>query len=105
MPRDFFFGMIRVPMWDYYWGLTAAQVELLTIDQPIVVYKRDEKKAKPWEKGTVSENYANKAYQKWLEKKKQREKNGGAVDIGNVLQQGKRVDMNTFLETGEKKEI
>ena len=41
MPRDFCFGLIRVPMWDYYWGLTAAQVELLTIDQPIVVYKKE----------------------------------------------------------------
>ena len=60
MPRYFLFGFIEVPMWDYYWGLTAAQVELLTIDQPIVVYKADKDNDKPWKKGSVSEGYANK---------------------------------------------
>lgn len=103
MPRDFFFGLIRVPMWDYYWGLTAAQVELLTIDQPIVVYKADKDNDKPWKKGTVSENYAQKQYQKWLEKKKQREAEG--KDLDDVLNNGRRVDFGHFLETGEKKDI
>ena len=105
MPRDFLFGLIRVPMWDYYWGLTAAQVELLTIDQPIVVYKKDENKPKPWEKGTVTEDYAKKAYQKWLEKKKKREAEGKNVDINQVFQRGKRVDFMHYLDTGEKKEL
>ena len=50
-------------MWDYYWELTAAQVELLTIDQPFVAYKADKDNDKPWKKGTVSESYANKQYQ------------------------------------------
>lgn len=105
MPRDFMFGLIRVPMWDYYWGLTAAQVEILTIDQPIVVYKKDENKPKPWENGTVSEDYAKKAYQKWLEKKKKREAEGKAVDVNQVFQQGKRVDFMHYLDTGEQKEL
>lgn len=105
MPRDFLFGLIRVPMWDYYWGLTAAQVEILTIDQPIVVYKKDENKPKPWENGTVSEDYAKKAYQKWLEKKKKREAEGKAVDVNQVFQQGKRVDFMHYLDTGEQKEL
>ena len=105
MPRDFCFGLIRVPMWDYYWGLTAAQVELLNVDKPIVVYKKDEDNDKPWKNGTVSGTYANKQYQKWLEKKKQREKEGKDIDINKVFQKGKRVDFNHFLETGEKKDI
>lgn len=105
MPRDFLFGLIRVPMWDYYWGLTAAQVEILTIDQPIVVYKKDENKPKPWENGTVSEDYAKKAYQKWLEKKKKREAEGKAVDVNQVFQKGKRVDFMHYLDTGEQKEL
>jgi len=105
MPRDFLFGLVRVPMWDYYWGLTAAQVELLTIDQPIVVYKADEDNDKPWKNGTVSESYANKQYQKWLEKKKQREESGMDKKMDNVFKQGKRIDLFHLIETGEQKEL
>lgn len=104
MPRDFLFGLIRVPMWDYYWGLTAAQVELLTIDQPIVVYKKDEDNDKPWKKGTVSESYANKQYQQWLAKKKQREAEGKTLDITQI-QQGRRIDLGHLVATGEQKEL
>ena len=104
MPRDFLFGLIRVPMWDYYWGLTAAQVELLTIDQPIVVYKKDEDNDKPWKKGTVSEGYANKQYQQWLAKKKQREAEGKTLDITQI-QQGRRIDLGHLVATGEQKEL
>ena len=100
MPRDFLFGLIRVPMWDYYWGLTAAQVELLSIDQPIVVYKADKDNDKPWKKGQVSGGYAKSQYQKWLEKKK-REAEGKKLDF----QQGRRVDFQHFVETGEKKDL
>ena len=101
MPRYFLFGFIEVPMWDYYWGLTAAQVELLTIAQPIVVYKADKDNDKPWKKGTVSEGYANKQYQKWLEKKKKREAEGKDLDFRT----GRKVDFGHFIATGEKKEI
>ena len=103
MPRDFLFGLVRVPMWDYYWGLTAAQVELLTIDQPIVVYKKEKKEA-PWKDGKVSEDYADKQYRKWLERKKQREREGKTVDLEKTFANGQKVDMQTFLKTGEKKE-
>lgn len=102
MPRDFCFGLIRVPMWDYYWGLTAAQIELLVIDQPIVVYKADEDNDKPWKKGTVSGSYAKNQYEKWLEKKKKRDAEGKNLDIFN---QGKRIDFQHFVETGEQKEL
>ena len=105
MPRYFLFGLIEVPMWDYYWGLTAAQVELLTIDQPIVVYKADKDNDKPWKNGTVSEGYANKQYQKWLEKKKKREAEGKDIDLNEVLQKGRRVDFSHYLDTGEQKEL
>lgn len=104
MPRDFLFGMIRVPMWDYYWGLTAAQVELLTIDQPIVVYKADKKEA-PWKDGKVSEEYAKSQYRKWLERKQQREREGKTIDLEKTFAKGRKVDMKTYMETGEKKDI
>ena len=105
MPRYFFFGMIEVPFWEYRSGLTVAQIELLTSDMPIVVYKKDENKPKPWENGTVSEDYAKKAYQKWLEKKKKREAEGKNVDVNQVFQKGKRVDFMHYLDTGEQKEL
>jgi len=104
MPRTFF-GLIRVPMWDYYWGLTAAQVELLTIDQPIVVYKADKDNDKPWKKGTVSESYAQKQYRKWLEKKKKREAEGKDAAMDKVFTRGRRVDLGHYLDTGEEKPI
>lgn len=33
-------------MYDYYWGLTVAQIELLSIDAPMVVYKHERRKDK-----------------------------------------------------------
>ena len=103
MPRDFLFGMIRVHMWDYYWGLTAAQVELLTIDQPIVVYKADKDNDKPWKNGTATEGYAKSQYQKWLEKKKKREAEG--KDLGKMFQNGRKIDFDKLLGTGEEKPL
>ena len=97
MPRDFCFGLVRVPMYDYYWGLTAAQVELLTIDQPIVVYKKDTEAAKnekkPWENGTATAEYAQQQYARWKARQEAEKKKGVKVDLG------------TFLTTGEKKPV
>lgn len=46
--RSFIFGLVRVPRWDYDWGYSAAQIELLAVDTPIVVYdKHKDKKPKP----------------------------------------------------------
>lgn len=105
MPRYFFFGLIEVPMWDYYWGLTAAQVELLTIDQPILVYKAEKNKEKPWKDGQVSSDYAKRAYQKWLEGKKKRDREGTTFNMQKVYEQGKKVDLKRYLQNGEKVEI
>ena len=30
-------------MWNYYWGMTAAQIELAIADGPVIVYKHDKK--------------------------------------------------------------
>lgn len=105
MSKSFFFGLVTVYDWEWLWGRTAAQIELRTIDQPIVVCKADKNKEKPWKNGTVSEDYANRQYQKWLEGKKQREREGKTIDIEKAFANGKKVDFNEFLRTGEKKEI
>ena len=104
MPRYFLFGLIEVPFWEYRSGLTVAQIELLIADVPIVVYKKDEDNDKPWKKGTVSESYANKQYQQWLEKKKKREAEGKNLDITQI-QQGRRIDLGHLVATGEQKEL
>ena len=37
-PRYFFLGMYRVPMWEYMCGMTAAQIELMSVDKPLTLY-------------------------------------------------------------------
>lgn len=105
MSKSFFFGLVTVYDWEWLWGRTAAQIELRTIDQPIVVYKADKNKEKPWKNGTVSEDYASYQLRKWQERKKQREREGKIIDIEKAFANGKKVDFNEFLRTGEKKEI
>lgn len=55
--------MITIPMWNYYYGMTLAQIELLTSDCPLVLYntKKDKKKA-------PSKDDIEKAKKKWEEK-------------------------------------
>lgn len=95
MPRRFFFGLIEVPMWEYRSGLTIAQIDILTIDQPIVVHKRDDSnRPKPGEKGfTRTADQARKEYERW-KKRHEEEKNKGIS-----------INLDTFLSTGKRNEI
>ena len=93
MSKSFFFGLVTVYDWEWLWGRTAAQIELRTIDQPITVWRADDNKPKPGEKGfskTAAE--AARDYQRWLANKEAEKKKGVKVDI------------DTFLATGKKKE-
>ncbi len=62
--KSFLWGLINIPMFEYRWVLTIAQIELLSIDKPVVNYRigKDKKskfkrpnmvnvldKAKEWE--------------------------------------------------------
>lgn len=72
--------MKRVPMWEYMWGHTKAQVELMSVDAPFVAYKKKDK-PKPGDPGYKSDpEKIQRDYEKWLERKKRR-----------------KVDLNTFL--------
>ena len=96
MSKSFFFGLVTVYDWEWSWGRTAAQIELRTIDQPIVVYKRDENKAKPGEAGYQTMSAAEgRDLVKNFKKRK----------ILGKLKKTKKYDMGTLLKTGEKKEI
>lgn len=90
MPRYFLFGLIRVPMYEYYWGHTAAQIELIDIDQPLTVIKHDNTgKPKPGEKGYVPDaRKLDECVQRWKKRKAERDKDGFILD--------------RFLATGEK---
>lgn len=39
--RSVLSGLIHVPMWNYWWGLSENQIDLLLVDQPLVVYPRN----------------------------------------------------------------
>lgn len=96
MRKDFFFGLVSVNDWEWLWGRTAAQIELRTIDQPIVVYKREENKAKPGEAGYKTMSAAEG---------RELVKNFKKRNILGKLKNVKKLDMGTLLDTGEKKEI
>lgn len=67
-------------MWEYLWGHTKAQVELMTADVPFVAYKAREK-PKPGDPGYKADpDRIQRDYERWLEKKKSR-----------------KVGLNTFL--------
>lgn len=86
--------MIRVARYDYQWGYTAAQIELMFCDAPVIKYKRDDdNKPKPGEKGfTRTAEQAQAAYAKWKARVEAEKK------------AGKKMDLDAFLKTGEKKD-
>ena len=74
-------------MWEYYWGHTKAQVELLSADAPFVAYKKREK-PKPGQPGYKADpEKIQRDYEKWLERKKRR-----------------KVNMDTFLGGKDNKQ-
>ena len=74
-------------MWEYYWGHTKAQVELLSVDAPFVAYKKRDK-PKPGQPGYKSDpDKVQRDYEKWLERKKTR-----------------KVHLETFMGKKENKE-
>ncbi len=91
MPRYFLFGLVRVQMYEYYWGHTAAQIELIDIDQPLTVYAKHDSKSglKPGDKGWKPDaKKLEESVRKWKKRKAEREKRGFRLD--------------RFLATGEK---
>lgn len=89
MPR-YFFGVIRVPMYEYYWGHTAAQIEMIDIDAPFICYARHETNSglKPGDKGyKPNAKKLDATVKRWKERKAKREARGFRLD--------------TFLETGD----
>lgn len=90
MPR-YFFGFWRVPMYEYYWGHTAAQIQLIDYDQPLTLYRRHDPNEgkKPGDPGwKPNKKKLEDTVEKWKKRKKEREERG--------------FDLNMFLGTGAK---
>ena len=62
-------------MYEYMWGMTSAQIELLVFDVPIVVYNTEKKKF-----GKVSEKRINEVNEEWKKQYGGKEK-GGKIDL------------------------
>lgn len=78
-------------MYEWYWGHTAAQIQLIDVDQPITLYKKSDPNSglKPGDKGyKPNAKKLEEAVERWKKRKAEREKRGFKLD--------------TFLRTGEK---
>lgn len=93
MPKYFFFGLYRVQMWEWYWGHTAAQIELIDIDSPMICYKKHEDDGndglKPGDKGYKPDaKKLKKAVERWKKRKAEREARG--FKLGKLLATGEK---------------
>lgn len=70
-------------MYEYMWGMTAAQIELMTADAPFVAYKKREKTAEEKRK-SYTRDKAERDYERWQQRKKTR-----------------KFNLETFLSTGD----
>lgn len=96
MPRYFFFGMYRIPMYEYYWGHTAAQIELIDVDAPMICYKKhdDDTKnnLKPGDKGyKPNAKKLESTVDRWKKRKAAREARG--FKLGHFLATGEKEPM------------
>jgi len=91
LPRYMLFGLVRVQMYEWYWGHTAAQIDLIDIDAPRIFYQRHNSSGgpKPGEKGyKPNAKKLEQAVERWKKRKAEREKQG--------------FNLNQFLQTGDK---
>lgn len=73
MKSRWFFGLWRVPMYEYLYGYTCAQLELMCVDKPFVAYKKRSGDADA--PGVTSEAKQIAAVERWKERRKNRKFN------------------------------
>ena len=76
-PRYFFFGLYRVPMWEYMWGMTIVQIELLSVDKPLTLYGEKSRFYAPDEEELIA---CRERYEK------EHGKDGGVVDPKKLME-------------------
>lgn len=72
-----------IASYDYWWGYSSAQIDLMVADQPLVIYPKT-KKESGTKKHTLKE--MDDLYDRWMEKKK---KEGSLV--------GKKISLADYL--------
>ena len=72
--------------YDYWWGYTSAQVDLMVADQPLIVYKKDGSE-KPHTAKRMDDLWA-----RWEEKNRS----------GNGAEKGKEIDLGKWLRGEEE---
>lgn len=79
--------------YEYLWGHTAAQIDLMMYDAPVVKYKKDDSgKPKPGEKGfTMTAEKAQAAYRKWKERNDADKAKGVKYDLTALMENGEKV--------------
>lgn len=87
MPRRYLLGLVEVPRWGYRSGFTVAQIQLMSADVPIVVYKKERNGPKPGEKGFQrTAEQAKKAYDAWKARQDAEKKSRGrSVGLDDFL--------------------
>lgn len=86
-PLLLFGGAIKIPMYGYYWVHSAAQIELLAIDVPVILYNKEKNK------DSHTKEEMNDLMAKWESKRK---KQGKDIDF----KAGEKTSLNDFLRTG-----
>ncbi len=76
-PRYFFFGLYRVPMWEYMCGMTIAQIELMSVDKPLSLYGKKSDFSVPDEEDLIA---CRERYEK------EHGKDGGIVDPKKLME-------------------
>lgn len=66
-----------IAAYDYWWGYTKAQIELMIADQPFVSYKKKKKATK---------QSMDKLYEEWEQRRKEK---------GSLV--GRTIDLNSFF--------
>lgn len=80
-----FASRFGVRAYDYWWGYTSAQIDLMVADQPMLVYKKDKKRNAD---GSIkhSKKEMDDLWNNWLKKKEQE---------GSLV--GKKIDFGAYL--------
>ena len=72
-----------IKAYDYWWGYSAAQIELMAVDQPLIVHPRDKNKPKPHSKKEME-----RIAEEWAKRKENEE---------SLV--GKKINLNDFLNS------
>lgn len=80
-----FFGLVCIRAWNYWWGYTSAQIDLMIADGPIIVY-HNKNKVKKHSKAEM-----DALVEQWKRKRAEQEA------------RGEKINLNSFLGSSQKK--